>query len=49
MTGLVLPDAVRAIGGLILDGGVPPRVEQEHVIGGGEVEAGAAGLERRRA
>ena len=42
----VLADAVRAVGGLVLDGGVPPRVDQEHVVGGGEVEAGAAGLER---
>jgi hypothetical protein len=43
---LVLADAVGAVGGLIFDGGVPPRVEQEDVVGGGEVEAGAAGLER---
>jgi hypothetical protein len=28
---LVLADAVRAIGGLLFDGRVPPRVEQEHV------------------
>jgi len=44
--GTSLADAVRAIGRLILDGRVPPRVEQENVIGGGEVEPGPAGLER---
>jgi 2-hydroxychromene-2-carboxylate isomerase len=33
---LVLPDAVRAIGGLRFDGRVPPRVDEEHVIGRGE-------------
>ena len=43
---LVLADAVRAIGGLIFDGGVPPRIEVDHVVGAGEVDAGAAGLER---
>ena len=41
-----LSDAVRAVGGLVLDGGVPPRVEQEDVIGGREVEPGASGLQR---
>jgi hypothetical protein len=45
--GAVLADAVGAVGGLIFDGGVPPGVEQEDVVGGGEVEAGAAGLEER--
>ena len=40
-----LPDAVRAVDRLRLDGRVPPRVEQEHVLGGGEVQAEAAGLQ----
>ena len=42
----LLADAVGAVGRLVFDRRVPPRVEQEHVIGGGEVEAGAARLER---
>ena len=33
VTGLRLADAVRAIGRLILDGGVPPRIEVDHVVG----------------
>src|SRR5882757_649201 len=36
-----LADAVGAIGGLRLDGGVPPGVDQEDVVGGGQVEAAA--------
>jgi hypothetical protein len=40
--GALLADAVAAVGGLVLDGGVPPGVEQVHVIRGGEVQAGAA-------
>src|SRR5690606_2285638 len=39
---LVLADAVRPVGGLILRGGVPPGVEEEDVIGCGQVEPGAA-------
>ncbi|MNY00594.1 hypothetical protein D3C86_1330940 [compost metagenome] len=42
---LVLADAVGAVAGLGLGGRVPPGVEVDHGIGGGEVEAGAAGLE----
>ena len=40
-----LADAVRAVDRLRLDGRVPPRVEQEHVVGRGQVQAEAAGLE----
>ena len=40
-----LPDAVRAVDRLGLDGRVPPRIEQEHVLGRGQVEAEAAGLQ----
>ena len=40
-----LADAVGAVDGLGFDGGVPPGVEQEDVVGAGEVEAEAAGLE----
>src|SRR4051794_26044716 len=43
---LRLADAVRAIGRLILDGGVPPGIEMDDVVGGRQVDAGAAGLER---
>ena len=42
---LGLADAVRAVDGLGLDGRVPPRVEQVDVLGGGQVQAQAAGLE----
>jgi uncharacterized protein (DUF433 family) len=45
LDGAVLADAVGAVGGLVLDGGVPPAVEVEDVGGGGEVEADTAGLE----
>ena len=44
----VLADAVGAVGGLVFDGGVPPWIEQEHVVGGGQVEPGPAGLERQQ-
>jgi hypothetical protein len=40
-----LADAVRAIGGLALDGRVPPRVEVNDVVGGSEIEPEAACLE----
>ena len=40
-----LPDPVGPVAGLVLDGGVPPAVEVDDVVGAGEVEAGAAGLE----
>ncbi len=42
---LRLADAVRAVDGLGLDGGVPPGVEQEDVLGGRQVQAEAAGLQ----
>ena len=45
---LGLADPVGAVGGLLLDGGVPPAVDVDHVVGAGEVEAGAAGLEREQ-
>ena len=40
-----LADAVRAVDRLRLDRRVPPRVEQEDVVGRGQVQAQAAGLE----
>ena len=43
---LRLADAEGAVGGLVLDGRIPPAVEVDHVRGGGQVEPGAAGLER---
>ena len=45
---LGLADPVGAVGGLLLDGGVPPAVEVDDVVGAGQVEAGAAGLERQQ-
>ena len=38
-------DAVGAVDGLRFDGGVPPGVEQEDVVGVGEVQSEAAGFE----
>ncbi len=43
--GLVLPDAVGAVGGLVFGGGIPPGVVVDDGVGGGEVEAGASCLE----
>ena len=37
---------MRAINRLRLDGGIPPRVVEDHVAGGGEVEAEAGGFQR---
>ena len=42
---LGLADAVGAVDGLGLDGRVPPGVEQVNVLGGGQVQAEAAGFE----
>ena len=36
------------VDGLSFDGGVPPRVEEIDVVGGGEIEAGAAGFQADR-
>src|SRR5690606_9227130 len=41
----VLADAVGAVGGLVLDRGVPPAVVVDHVGGTGEVEPGPAGAQ----
>jgi hypothetical protein len=38
-----LADAMAAIDGLRLDCRVPPRVQQEHLFGRGQVESQAAG------
>jgi len=35
-----------AVSGLGLGGGVPPGIEMNHGVGGGQVESGAAGLQR---
>src|SRR5690606_20362140 len=43
-----LADAVGAVGGLVLDGGVPPAVVVDDVVGAGQVEAGAGGFERQQ-
>jgi hypothetical protein len=36
---------VGAVGGLVFDGRVPPRVVVDHRVGRGQVEADAAGLQ----
>ena len=41
--GFGLADAVGAVDGLVFDARVPPWVEDYYGIGGGEIEAGAAG------
>ena len=43
--GLVLADAVGAVGGLIFGSGIPPGIKMDDAVGGGEVEAGPAGFE----
>ena len=43
----VLADAPGAVGGLVFHGGVPPAVEVDHMRGGGQVQSGAARLERQ--
>jgi hypothetical protein len=40
-----LADAVGAVDGLSLNGGVPPGIEEEDISGGGQIEAKAAGTE----
>src|SRR5689334_15752830 len=42
--GLVLADAVGAVGRLVLYCRVPPRIVMDDRIGSGQIEAGAAGL-----
>src|SRR6185295_4923935 len=44
--GTVLADAVRAVDRLRLDCRVPPRVEENDIARGGEIESGTTGLER---
>lgn len=41
----LLADAEGTVSGLVFNGGIPPAVVVEDVIGGGEVETGAASLE----
>src|SRR5438093_2077145 len=41
-----LADAERTVGGLILDGWIPPAIEMHDMRSGSEVESGAAGLQR---
>ena len=48
LDGLVLADAVGAVGGLVLDGRVPPAVVVHDVGGAGEVESGARRLQRQQ-
>lgn len=43
-----LPDAVRAVGGLRLDGGIPPAVVVHDVLGPCQVQARARGLQRQQ-
>ncbi len=41
---LVLADAVGAVGGLSLDGGIPPEVIVDDMACGSEIETGACGF-----
>ena len=41
----VLPDAMSAVGGLHLDGRIPPGIEMDDIIGGGQVQTHAARFE----
>ena len=43
--GAGLANAMGAVGGLSFGGGIPPRIEVDHGVGAGEIEAGAAGFE----
>src|SRR5450759_2154168 len=43
----ILADAVGAVGGLILDGWVPPGIQVNDVGGGGQVQSGAARAQRK--
>lgn len=43
--GVLLTDAVGAVGCLLLDGGVSPRNEDKNVIGGGKGKANATRFE----
>src|SRR5256885_11519863 len=43
---LLLPDAKRAVGRLILDRRIPPAIEVEDMVRGGEIEARASSFER---
>ena len=43
--GFLLSDAVGAVARLLFDGWVPPRVEMNHIVGGSQIETGAARLE----
>src|SRR6185503_21170423 len=40
-----LPNAMRAVDRLRFDGGVPPRIEKIHIVGGREIQSVAARLE----
>ncbi|MDZ4403629.1 MAG: hypothetical protein U1A53_13225 [Prosthecobacter sp.] len=42
---LLLADAVRAVDGLGFDGGIPPRVGQDDVVGGCQIDAITTGFE----
>ena len=44
---LALADPERPVGRLVLDRRVPPAVEVDDVVGGGQVQPGAAGLQRQ--
>ncbi len=46
--GSLLADAMGAVGGLGFDGRIPPRVEQENMVGGSEIQPGASGSKRKQ-
>mgnify|MGYP003300432036 CR=1 FL=1 len=45
--GNLLPDAERAVGGLVLDRRVPPAVEVKHMVGARQVQTRTACFERQ--
>src|SRR6202008_116054 len=44
---LALSDAERTVGRLVFNSGIPPAIEMDDVRGGGQVEPGSPGLERK--
>ena len=40
--GILLSDAVGAVRGLLLDGGIPPRIEVDDIVGGSKVQSQSA-------
>lgn len=41
----LLTNAVGAVAGLVFDGRIPPRIQMNHIVGSGEVEAQSSGFQ----